>query len=111
MPYGLFVPEGAAGLGPRGHVPAATVSLIGDRIVCRHVAERAKKMTNKFDPLEVADLTGLTDADWAEINKLKSAHEAGGQKALSAALKALGQDPILYLRIMAAFFPIVVARR
>jgi hypothetical protein len=42
-------------------------------------------MTKKSDHLEVVDTTGLTDADWAEINKLKNAY-AGGQKALSAAL-------------------------
>jgi hypothetical protein len=50
-------------------------------------------MTKKSDHLEVVDTTGLTDADWAEINKLKNAYDVGGQKALSAALDDLAKDP------------------
>jgi hypothetical protein len=38
------------------------------------------------EPFEVVDPSDLTDADWAEINKLKKAYEIGGQKALSKAL-------------------------
>ena len=65
-------------------------------------------MTRKSDPLEVVDTTGLADADWAEINKLKKAHDTGGQKALSAALDALGKDPIQASRVIGALWPDLV---
>jgi hypothetical protein len=44
-----------------------------------------------FD-FEIVDSSHLTDADWAEINKLKKACETGGKKALSAAIERLAAD-------------------
>ncbi len=55
--------------------------------------------------MEVVDSSSLTDADWAEINKLKTAYERGGQKALSKSMEKLSADPIRYCTVMAAFFP------
>jgi len=61
------------------------------------------------EPLEVADPSFLTDADWAEINKIKKAYEAGGTNALSKAMDELGKgDPIRYLHVLGAFFPNLV---
>ena len=57
------------------------------------------------EPFEVVDSSGLTDADWAEINKLKKAYETGGQKALSKAFDDLNKDPIAYVRVIGAFYP------
>lgn len=31
------------------------------------------------EPLGIVDATGLTDADWAEINKLRRAYEKGAE--------------------------------
>jgi hypothetical protein len=59
---------------------------------------------SNFD-FEIVDSSHLTDADWAEINKLKKACETGGKKALSAAIEQLAADPIRYMNVMAAFFP------
>jgi hypothetical protein len=39
------------------------------------------KRTNILD--EIAGPSGLTDADWAEIDKLKKAFDTGGERALS----------------------------
>jgi hypothetical protein len=39
---------------------------------------------------EIPDPVGLTDADWAEINRLKAAYETGGFKALDRAFKQCG---------------------
>ena len=39
-------------------------------------------MTEPED-FEIQDTSGLTDADWAEINKLRNAYKSGGSKALS----------------------------
>ena len=39
------------------------------------------------EDFEVEDPSGLTDADWAEINRLKRTLEEGGQKALSEAMR------------------------
>ena len=63
-------------------------------------------MTKKSDLLEVRDTTGLTDADWAEINKWKRAYDAGGLKALSAAMDALlAKDPFQSARVAGALWP------
>jgi hypothetical protein len=67
-------------------------------------------MTRKpDDPLEVADSSHLTDADWAEINKIKRAYESDGMKGLSKAVNELAAgDPIRYLHVLGAFFPEIV---
>lgn len=62
-------------------------------------------MSKKSEPLAVEDPSGLTDADWIEINRLKRVYESGGQKALSKALAEMGSDPVRYMRVMAALFP------
>ena len=63
-------------------------------------------MTDKPIDLEVVDPSGLTDADWVEINRLKSLYETGGRNALSKALAELGEsDPVRSIRVLSAFFP------
>ena len=63
-------------------------------------------MTDKPIDLKVVDTSGLTDADWAEINRLKSLYETGGRNALSKALAELGEsDPVRSIRVLSAFFP------
>jgi hypothetical protein len=58
------------------------------------------------DEFEVVDSTGLTDADWLEINHLKKVHKQGGERALDEALSVLiKSDPVRATRVMAAFFP------
>jgi hypothetical protein len=58
------------------------------------------------EPLEVVDSSGLTDDDWAKINRLRDLYESGGPKALSKAFRELAEaDPIKYVHIMGAFFP------
>jgi hypothetical protein len=54
---------------------------------------------------DIADPSGLTDADWAAINKIRDAYTSGGPGAFSAALDELARDPILTYKIMGAFFP------
>jgi hypothetical protein len=61
------------------------------------------KRTNILD--EIADPSGLTDADWAEINKLKKALDTGGIKALTAAVDELSNDVERCARVIGAFFP------
>ena len=64
------------------------------------------RVTDKSFDLEVVDTAGLTDADWAEINRLKSHYETGGRNALSKALAELGEtDPVRSIRVLSAFFP------
>ena len=67
-------------------------------------------MANRTDfPLEVVDSSCLTDADWAEINKIKKAYETGGTKGLSRAMDELAAgDPIRRLHVLGAFFPNMV---
>jgi hypothetical protein len=67
-----------------------------------------KKRAKRTDDLEVVDSSGLMDADWAEINKLRSVYGRGGLRALNLALKKLAADPIRYLTVIGAFFPEMV---
>jgi hypothetical protein len=53
---------------------------------------------------EIKDSSGLTDADWAEINKLREAAKRG-TRAVKSAIAALSADPVMYVRVMGAFFP------
>ena len=63
-------------------------------------------MTDKSIDLRVVDTSGLKDADWVEINRLKSLYENGGRNALSKALAELGEsDPVRSIRVLSAFFP------
>ena len=58
------------------------------------------------EPLEIENPSGLTDADWAEINKLRRAYESDGQPALNEAMQELAKDdPVRYVTVMGAFFP------
>jgi hypothetical protein len=60
----------------------------------------------KEDPLEIADSSGLSDADWAEISKLRMTHERADTPALEKALRDLcKRDAIRYIRIMHAILP------
>jgi hypothetical protein len=54
---------------------------------------------------EIPDPAGLSDADWAELNKLKAAFESGGKKAMRKALKELAADPIRWVRVIGALYP------
>ena len=65
-------------------------------------------MTKRADDLGVADTSGLTDADWAEINTLKRAYDDGGDKAFGKALKELDDNPVLGIRVLGACFPEMV---
>jgi hypothetical protein len=52
-------------------------------------------MARNDEPLEVVDSSGLTDDDWAKINRLRDLYDSGGPKALSKALRELAEaDPI-----------------
>jgi hypothetical protein len=58
------------------------------------------------NPLDdIKDTSGLTDADWDQINKLRAAYESGGQKALSAAFDEMAHDPVRSIRVLGAYFP------
>ena len=54
---------------------------------------------------EVADPSGLTDADWVEINKLRRAFKEGGKKALIEAMEELLQDTRRASAVIGALFP------
>jgi hypothetical protein len=55
---------------------------------------------------EIKDTSRLTDADWAEINKLRRAYDSGGDEALKRTYKDLCKGhPIRWVRVMGAYFP------
>lgn len=56
--------------------------------------------------LEVVDPTGLTDADWGQINALRALYESSGAEALDNALERLSSErPGQFIRIAAALDP------
>jgi len=57
------------------------------------------------DDLEIQDTSGLTDADWAEINKLRKTHKKGDRKALEIALDQLAKDPVRFAVVIGALYP------
>ena len=60
---------------------------------------------------KIVDTEGLSDADWAEINKLLRAYETGGADAFWDAIEELGdEDPVRYVAVVGAFFPDVVRK-
>jgi hypothetical protein len=61
-------------------------------------------MTEPED-LEVQDTSGLTDADWVEINKLRKVYKKSGRKAFVIALDQLAKDPIRFAVVIGALYP------
>jgi hypothetical protein len=57
------------------------------------------------DPFEVVDSSRLTDADWAQINKLQRAYKEGGKPALNKAMATLAKDPLRFAAVIGSFFP------
>jgi hypothetical protein len=58
------------------------------------------------EEIGIEDTSSLTDADWAEINKLVRAYNSGGEKSLERALGGLLKGkPVRYARVYGAFFP------
>jgi hypothetical protein len=45
----------------------------------------------------------ITDADWAEVNKLRRAYDSGGDEAQKRAYEALCKDLTRWVRVMSAF--------
>jgi len=59
----------------------------------------------------IVDNEGLSDADWAEANRLLRAYDAGGSAAFWRAMDELGNaDPIRWFVVAGAFFPDVVRK-
>jgi hypothetical protein len=57
-------------------------------------------------PSPQVDTSALTDSDWAELEMLKQALEAGGQDELSKAQRRLRhRDPFSWFRIVRTFYP------
>ena len=60
----------------------------------------------KDEELELSHTSGLTDADWAQINRLSRVYDSGGDDALFQAFRHLMKDdPVRALRVRGAFFP------
>src|SRR5262245_38111289 len=72
----------------RGRPPSARATAMGER-------------------LNVVDSSGLTDADWAAVNRVNRACELGGATAFWEELEKLDDVP-LQLRVLGAFFPELV---
>ena len=62
-------------------------------------------MAKKKPVLEVVNSSGLTHADWIGINKVRRAYERGGWDAFWSELETLGDDFILKITVVGAFFP------
>ena len=55
---------------------------------------------------EQEDPSWLKDLDWVEVNKLRQAYDAGGEKALKKAMHdLLNKDAMQFARVMFAYLP------
>jgi|RhiMethySRZTD1v2_1073278.scaffolds.fasta_scaffold1456774_2 hypothetical protein len=57
--------------------------------------------------LHVVDSSGLTDADWAAVNRVNRAYEAAGIDAFCDELERL-DDEVLQVTVAGAFFPALI---
>lgn len=57
--------------------------------------------------LNVVDTSGLTDADWAVVNRVNRAYEAEGIEAFWDELESL-EDSVQAITVASAFFPDLV---
>jgi hypothetical protein len=57
--------------------------------------------------LHVVDPSGLTDADWAAVNRVNRAYEVGGIDAFCDELERL-DDEVLQVTVAGAFFPALI---
>ena len=63
-------------------------------------------MSPERDPVAVSDHAGLTDADWLEVNTLRTAYIAGGNPSLVKALEEFcKRNAIAYIRVLNAILP------
>ena len=67
-------------------------------------------MAKKKPVLEVVNSSGLTEADWIGINKVRRAYERGGWDAFWSELETLADDVMLQITIVGAFFPDVIRK-
>ncbi len=66
-------------------------------------------MPEPDDQPQLEDTSDLTDADWAEINRLKRAYADGGREEFDKALDDLySRDEILWMRVVYAYYPAMV---
>jgi hypothetical protein len=67
-------------------------------------------MTKQPDP-ETVGTSSLSEAERAELERLKAAWETGGDEALSKAQKQLRQtDPVLWFKIVRTYYPHLLRR-
>jgi hypothetical protein len=57
--------------------------------------------------LHVVDSSGLTDVDWAAVNRVNRAYEAGGIDSFCDELEKL-DDEVLQITVAGAFFPTLI---
>ncbi|MET3907617.1 AraC-like DNA-binding protein [Bradyrhizobium sp. S3.3.6] len=63
-------------------------------------------MCPEHHPVSISDRTGLTDADWLQVNKLRKAYATGGRSALSEALEDFcSQNVTSYIRVLNSILP------
>jgi hypothetical protein len=102
----IVVPIGPAILLPNLHIRAIVLAYELADVKEMFLQMRGTHRTMSDEPFEIVDPSGLTDADWVEINKLKAAYASGEERALDKAMGELAnKHPIRYLAVLAAFFP------
>ena len=60
--------------------------------------------------LEVVNPSGLTEADWIAVNKVRRAYERGGWHAFWSEFETFGEDLILQIMVLRALFPDVMRK-
>jgi len=58
--------------------------------------------------LEVVNPSGLTEADWSAVNKVRRAYERGGWDAFWSEFETFGDDLMLQIMVLRTLFPDVM---
>ena len=66
-------------------------------------------MAEKDDEPQLVEISNLTDADWAEINKLRQAYARGGRDGFEKAFDDLyKRNDIHWMKIAFAYYPTTI---
>jgi len=73
-----------------------------------HLCPLWPNMAKSRPVLEVVNPSGLTEADWIAVNKVRRAYERGGWDAFWSEFETFGDDLMLQIMVLRTLFPDVM---
>jgi hypothetical protein len=73
-----------------------------------HLCPLWPNMAKNKPVLEAVNPSGLTEADWIAVNKVRRAYERGGWDAFWSEFETFGDDLMLQIMVLRTLFPDVM---